>query len=147
MAFVTLNDSSGDCSLTLFPIKYRQYGKLLEKGELLYVEGKVESSRDETKQLIVSSLEDIKVLAELAEIARIFIRIPTGKMDSELLQELNQIFKKHRGSIPVILFYEETKKKLALNETEWVDGTQALKLALEKIMGVENVVIQKKTIF
>lgn len=39
------------------------------------------------------------------------------------------------------------KKKLALNETEWVDGTQALKLALEKIMGVENVVIQKKTIF
>ncbi|WP_414838480.1 DNA polymerase III subunit alpha [Carnobacterium sp. TMP28] len=147
MAFVTLNDSSGDCSLTLFPIKYRQYGKLLEKGELLYVEGKVESSRDETKQLIVSSLEDVKVLVELAKIERVFIRIPAEKKDTKSLQELNQILKKHRGSIPVILFYEETKKKLVLNETEWVDGTQALKLALEKIIGVENVVIQKDSTF
>lgn len=112
MAFVTLNDSSGDCSLTLFPIKYRQYGNLLEKGELLYVEGKIEQNREDQKQMIVSSLEDIKVLAEIEKIGRIFIRIPTEKNDGKSLQELKKIIKKHHGSIPVILFYEKTKKKI-----------------------------------
>ena len=144
MAFVAVNDASGDCSLTLFPIKYRQYGKMLEKSELIYVEGKVEKSRDQTKQMIVSSLEDIHVLTEIEKIDRIFIRIPSEKDDGESLQELNQLLKKHRGTIPVILYYEKTKKKLALNETEWVDGTQNLKNALEKVMGVGNIVIRKK---
>lgn len=146
MAFVTVSDSSGDCSLTLFPVKYRQYGKLLEKGELIYVEGKIESSRDDMKQMIVSLVEDIQVLVEIEKIARIFIRIPTEKNDSESLQELNQIIKQHGGSIPVILYYEKTKKKFALNESQWVDGTETLKKALEKVIGVENVVIQNKEI-
>ena len=92
MAFVAVNDASGDCSLTLFPIKYRQYGKMLEKSELIYVEGKVEKSRDQTKQMIVSSLEDIHVLAEIEKIDRIFIRIPSEKDDGESLQELTEFF-------------------------------------------------------
>lgn len=144
MAFITLNDSSGDCSLTLFPIKYRQYGKLLEKGQIIYVEGKVESSRDEMKQVIVSSVEDIKILSEIAKIGRLFIRIPSKKNDSESLQKLNDLLKKHRGTIPVILYYEETKKKLVLNESEWIDGSPILRLALEKVMGTGNVVMQEK---
>lgn len=144
MVFVTLNDASGDCSLTLFPIKYRQYGKMLEKNAIIYVEGKVEKNRDQTKQMIVSSLVDVNVLAEIEKIDRIFIRIPSEKDDVESLQELNQLLKEHRGTIPVILYYEKTKKKLVLNEINWVDGTQNLKNALEKVMGAGNIVIQKK---
>lgn len=36
------------------------------------------------------------------------------------------------------------KKKLVLNEINWVNGTQNLKSALKKVMGAGNIVIQKK---
>lgn len=45
---------------------------------------------------------------------------------------------------PLFYFMKRQKKKFALNESEWVDGTEKLKVALEKIIGKENVVIQKK---
>ncbi len=144
MAFVTLNDSSGDCSLTLFPVKYRQYSRLLEKGEILYVEGKVENNRDQMKQVLVDQMEDVKVLHQTLNSDKCFIRIPADKSDAQTLQELKEVLKTYAGNIPVILFYASTNKKMVLNQTEWVDGTEKLQKALEEIIGSGNIVFQKK---
>lgn len=144
MAFVTLNDSSGDCSLTLFPVKYRQYSRLLEKGEILYVEGKVENNRDQMKQVLVDQMEDVKVLHQTLNSDKCFIRIPADKSDAQTLQELKEVLKTYVGNIPVILFYASTNKKMVLNQSEWVDGTEKLQKALEEIIGSGNIVFQKK---
>ena len=59
MAFVTISDTSGDCSLTLFPTKYRQFIELLTDKTVLYVEGKVESKREGIPQIIVNQMDDV----------------------------------------------------------------------------------------
>ncbi|MEG0474195.1 MAG: DNA polymerase III subunit alpha [Carnobacterium sp.] len=143
MAFVTLNDASGDCSLTLFPPKYRQYSRLLEKGEILYVEGKVEANRDQTPQMIVNRLENVEQLNQDQSPDRCFIRISSEKNNIQILSEMKETLKQHSGNIPVILYYEATNKKMVLDETEWVDGSEMLQEVLKKIMGSKNVVIQK----
>lgn len=56
---------------------------------------------------------------------------------------MKETLKQHSGNIPVILYYEATNKKMVLDETEWVDGSEMLQEVLKKIMGSKNVVIQK----
>lgn len=143
MAFAVISDSSGDCSLTLFPVKYRQYARLLEKGRMIYVEGKVEERREEEKQLIVNQIQDVKELSQSSSPDKCFIRIPSEHMHSAVLSKIEETLRQYSGNIPVILYYAESNKKVVLNETDWVDGSSELQKRLEELIGGGNIVIQK----
>lgn len=79
MAFVVINDQSGECSITLFPKTYRQYAKYLEKNNILYIEGKAEEGLQEEKQLIVNKIEDASELSKKSSFDKLFIRVQTDK--------------------------------------------------------------------
>ena len=65
-------------------------------------------------------------------------------MDSpEILKKMNQMLQEEHGNIPVILYYVATNKKMVLNESEWVNGSEELILKLEELVGKGNVVLQK----
>ena len=58
MAFVTIFDETGDLEITVFPEKYKAYDQLLNKNDIIIVEGKV-INRNNTKVLNVEKLERI----------------------------------------------------------------------------------------
>ncbi|MEG2645165.1 MAG: hypothetical protein RR965_08250, partial [Enterococcus sp.] len=61
----------------------------------------------------------------------------------EILKKMNQLLQEEHGNIPVILYYVATNKKMVLNESEWVNGSEELILKLEELVGKGNVVLQK----
>ena len=145
MAFVVVNDQSGECSITLFPKTYRQYAKYLEKNNVLYIEGKAEEGLQEEKQLIVNKIEDASDLSKKSSFDKLFIRVQTDKEETETLTEMHHILKAEAGNVPVILFYVESNKKIVLNDTEWVTISEGLLSRLEELLGKQNIVWQKGT--
>ncbi len=143
MAFVQVNDQSAECSITLFPQKLRQFGRLIEKNKIIYIEGKVEEGQQEEKQILVNQILDAVVLGSESSKDKCFIRIQSELDSPEILKKMNQLLQEEHGNIPVILYYVATNKKMVLNESEWVNGSEELILKLEELVGKGNVVLQK----
>lgn len=142
MAFVTISDTSGDCSLTLFPTKYRQFIELLTDKTVLYVEGKVESKREGIPQIIVQQMDDIELIMSSQTNKKCFIRIQEEQNNNETLAAIKKIMMKSKGNIPVVLYYVQTNKKIGLAEESWINDTPELIEELENLLGKENVVLK-----
>lgn len=143
MAFVQVNDQSGECSLTLFPQKLRQYGRLIEKNKILYIEGKVEEGQQEEKQVLINHIADATLLGQESSKDKCFIRIQPELDAPDKLKEMNQMMQNYAGNVPVILFYVKTNRKIVVNESGWVDGSAEFVTELEKLLGKGNIIIQK----
>ncbi|WP_035053234.1 DNA polymerase III subunit alpha [Carnobacterium pleistocenium] len=142
MAFVTISDTSGECSLTLFPTKYRQFIDLLTNGTILYVTGKVESKQDGPPQMIVNQMDDANQIADNHTTKKCFIRIQVEQNNNQILGQMKNLIIKSKGNIPVVLFYMQTNKKIVLAEENWIDDTPELLEQLKALLGKDNVVIK-----
>lgn len=143
MAFVQVNDQSGECSLTLFPQKLRQYGRLIEKNKILFIDGKVEEGQQEEKQVLINFLADASELAQESSKDKCFIRIQSEMETPENLAEMHQIMQQFPGNTPVILYYVQTNRKIVVNESGWINGSPECLLALEELLGNGNIILQK----
>ncbi|WP_034536526.1 DNA polymerase III subunit alpha [Carnobacterium inhibens] len=142
MAFVTISDTSGDCSLTLFPTKYRQFIELLTDKTVLYVEGKVESKREGIPQIIVNQMDDVEKIAGNQTDKKCFIRIQEEQNNNETLEKMKNVMMRSKGNIPVVLYYVQSNKKIGLAEESWINDTPELIEELENLLGKENIVIK-----
>lgn len=142
MAFVTISDTSGDCSLTLFPTKYRQFIELLTDKTVLYVEGKVESKREGIPQIIVNQMDDVEKITGSQTDKKCFIRIQEEQNNNETLEKMKNVMMRSKGNIPVVLYYVQSNKKIGLAEESWINDTPELIEELENLLGKENIVIK-----
>lgn len=142
MAFVTISDTSGECSLTLFPTKYRQFIDLLMNETILYVTGKVDSKREGSPQMIVNQMEDADKVANSYATKKCFIRIQEEQNTNETLEQMRKLMVNAKGNIPVVLYYAQTNKKIVLGEENWIQDTPELLEQLERLLGKDNIVIK-----
>jgi DNA polymerase-3 subunit alpha len=142
MAFLEGTDASKEVSITVFPILYRQVRGDVAENAVLYVEGKVEVSRYNGEiQLIADKIELAeKAQAQLTD-QTCFLKI-TPAVEKDHLQELSQLLRKHKGQIPVVLFYERNGKKVLLTEENWVKKDEEIESRLGSLLGTENVIFK-----
>lgn len=143
MAFLTGNDQSGEISLTIFPQPYRRLRNELELEKVYYVQGKVERSRyDQALQLLVEEL----VLAQTAEDAisdrTLYLRVQAEQDSPEIQQGIAERLQLAPGKVPVVIYYEKSKRKIVLDKKFWVGVNDTLLNALSDILGEQNVVIR-----
>lgn len=142
MAFVIISDTSGDISLTLFPKVYRKYIHSIEKNNVLYVEGKAEARAGQGLQILVHQIQEAEKLEESRETKKCFIRIEETNDDHSILNRLKEHLVHYQGTIPVILYYVKTNKKLVLQEEFWVKNSPELVKAVDELLGKGNLVIK-----
>lgn len=99
MAFLSLQDTSGQMEAVIFPKSYEQYKNLLVENSALYFEGKV-SQRDEEKSILIDLVS--ATLPETTKTYDFIIEVPVGTSQTQLMN-LNQLLKQnpngHRGLI------------------------------------------------
>ena len=58
------------------------------------------------------------------------------------MKQLQVIFQKHPGYIPVVMYHEKTQRKVVLSDAYWVDDSKSIKgnlfICLAKIMWFSN---------
>ncbi|MBA4495273.1 DNA polymerase III subunit alpha [Paenactinomyces guangxiensis] len=123
MAFVMVEDPGSQLEVIVFPRVFQQARTLLQTDCMLWIKGTV-NTHEEGPKLIANFIRDLSALPKRPEVkiekqpsplrSAAYIRIAPGHEQPETLVALKKVLLSHRGSTPVHLFYERSKKVLAL---------------------------------
>ncbi|MCP4694709.1 MAG: DNA polymerase III subunit alpha, partial [Desulfobacterales bacterium] len=108
MAFVLIEDMNGAVEAVVFPEAYAQAQDLLAIDEAVLVQGQVQ--RDEKAVKIIADVVVAMDKAEETWTASIRLNIDVNRADRSLLEQLKEALKRHPGSCPVYLHFQDPKK-------------------------------------
>lgn len=144
MAVVTLEDNSGRLDITVFSEAYNTYRNLLNKDQLLIVEGEV--SIDEysgNTRLLARRILDITQARETFARYLLF-KVDENIANEMLFQQLQQSLTPFRpGPLPVFIEYQrsDSTAKLALGEEWCVHPRDELLQTVQEILGENTIEI------
>lgn len=134
MAFVNLEDLTGNCEVVVFPEVCRRYNKALDPRVPLLVKGRVNNNGEEAKVLA----EEIMPLDNID--CQLWLRFNDG--DAEALKQLEGILNRYPGNTPVYLFNPDNKKISQLENGLRVNLNTELKTALTRLLTIDNIKIR-----
>ncbi|SDN55521.1 DNA polymerase III subunit alpha [Alkalicoccus daliensis] len=144
MAFLHIEDESGETSVTVFPKAYKQYQLLFGKNEKVFIEGTIEEYEGERK-VILNKCTTIQHLLEKEEQQQeetLYLYI-TVINERERLAELKNLLENTPGTVPVVLKYESSDKIVRLSEMWNVAVTEGFLNKLQAILGKNHVYLKK----
>lgn len=131
MAFITLEDLTGNCEVVVFPEVYRRCGKLLNANQPLLFRGRINNNGEEAKILA----EEIVTLESIE--GKVWLRFDS--QDQLTFAKVEDILKQYPGNTPVYLVHPATREKIELENGLWVALSVDLKRRLTELLGQENV--------
>lgn len=150
MAFLTLEDLTGQIECLLFPAIYEKYGHTIKQDEPVILEGKLSVREDEETKLLVDSILPLKREApddpnlsdaERAKTANVKVYVRLKRSD---FPECERILHKLPGNIPVYLNLPEENITLLAPRDWWCeDGDDAYANLLD-ILPKENIKVVRK---
>ncbi|MBY0124068.1 DNA polymerase III subunit alpha [Bacillus sp. S/N-304-OC-R1] len=144
MAFLTISDQTDEIEAVAFPDIYSKFSALLNQGNILLLEGKMEEKQGK-RQFIIQVCEDIHNAIEKEEKRDpvLYLKVTADKEKPEILYQLKKIFNQNEGKVQIVLFYEATKKRIRLGEEDLVNPTEDFIRKLKEILGESNVILKK----
>jgi len=106
MAFVTLEDMSGQVEVIVFPEAYRAGQELLVKDQALLVEGEVtvdEKASGIARKIIAGRIAALDQAAEAMPVRQILLHLSGGRQSEETLLQVKGLLERHAGEVPVFL--------------------------------------------
>ena len=143
MAYVTLEDNTGDMELLCFSRVLGQYGSALAENSAVLVHGKISVRDEKAPQLMVDSAVPLDNLPEAApvtvsaprqEIKTLYLRLPTQNSRED--RKTRAILQMFPGSVQTVLFYADTRQRAGIGCMMDPMMLEELKL----VLGQENVV-------
>ena len=156
MAYVTLEDLSGEIEVLVFPRTLEKYRALLEDDALLLIKGRIDYQEENAKFFA----EEIRPLIETGEktaIAKpadaqqtqpqggikVYLRLQGEKTANAFMDQLLPILQHYPGNNSVYFYYPEKKKMLLADKRYWVEDAPDLYVALAQLLGSENISIKE----
>ncbi|MDP2649691.1 MAG: OB-fold nucleic acid binding domain-containing protein, partial [bacterium] len=118
MAFVKVEDGTGNIDLVVFPKLYLQTKKYWIGQNAILVSGKLDSRNDETT-LLVEAIDTNESIQSTND--DLYIKIPS-KATAETLKKLRNLLLSHLGNQNITLVFEKSKKRIRLPiKISWSD--------------------------
>ena len=137
MAFLRLEDNYGTCELVAFPQILRNFSKLLEKGNIVIIDGSL-NLRDEKEPAVV--IDGVRDAENAKPVQKVYIRV--YEQDEDKIPLVTPILKKYRGASPVVMYYMRDKTTRTARDGLWVDINTPVMAELADIFGKDNVKIK-----
>ena len=144
MAFFTIDDLSGSCECLMFGSSFEKFGQHLHSEAAVMVLGQPESSGDAVKLQIE---EVIPIEACLDRFTKYFkIIIDKEHHPVNVLQSIQKIAQKHRGSVPIVV---EVLNPVSLSDVYMLKNlrvklTNELFKEMTKLLGENSIVLMPK---
>lgn len=141
MAFLQVNDETGNAEVIVFPNVYQLVREKLREESFLLVKGKFELQDNESVKLIANQ---VYFLQELEPYLRqiVILKIePQFQKHSQLIQ-LQQLLKKHPGDVSVQLYYESNKQIRKLSKQYSISASEDCLNDIKRLIGENNVFIR-----
>lgn len=141
MAFITLNDSSGELDAVIFPSVYREENLWLEEEKMVEIQGNIDERQMKT-QLIVNNIKPFEEEQFNIQKNRLFIKLDDSIVEIEALKKLKEIVRIYKGNTTIIIHNAETKETYQLQNEYKIEVTDESLNALIHIFG-EGCVVYK----
>ena len=129
MAFLLLEDMTGQVEVVVFPRTYGRVAAALEGvSPVVLVTGKLQLRDDEPKVIA----EEIRALTQQGS-TKVYLRVPEN--DSRLLGRLRAALQLCHGPAPVYLCFAKPKKTLLTHSEYWVDPGEEMVGMIEDVLG------------
>ncbi|MCH5192384.1 MAG: DNA polymerase III subunit alpha [Oscillospiraceae bacterium] len=139
MAFVTLEDMTGEVEGLVFADTFAESRHLLVKGKAVQVCARL-SGRDDVPKVILNRITDAEAFVRGCNNKTLYIRCASS--DKDTIQSAVDICKKYPGSTGVIFYFEDMKKKLAPKSIPGVKLCRELADELYTAAGELNVALK-----
>lgn len=144
MCYAELEDLTGTVDVIVFPKQMRQNGEIIYEGSLCEISGRLDISDDLRVKIIMDGaapLAETKYGGEFKDedkhCEKIYIRI--SKRMKKTFDPSMLFFGEGEKSVPVYIFYEDTRETLLAPKKYWCDGSKKALEKLEETFGNENV--------
>jgi len=166
MAFVTVEDLTGQAELIVFPNIYERCKMNIIEDAPLLVTGKLSFREDEEPKILCDDVlplehgmdaptprprfSDNRPKAPAPRPVSESLKAPVGKKlyikfelgKDYLLERIKSVLGAHKGDTPVCIFIEETAQKAIASKELWVSESDALLQELSAILGEKNIVLK-----
>ncbi len=139
MAFITLEDMTGSIEVVIFPKVFDNFKDYLISENIVVIDGRASIS-DNKINIISDSITPYEALEEVDKTLWIKIPINSGKGPSDIMD----ITKKYPGYSNIIIYVEESKKKLRSSSGNRVKITPELLSELEHLLGDGTTAVRRK---
>ncbi len=150
MAYIRLEDLYGSIEMVAFPKLFAQYEELLQIGQVVLVQGRLDIQEDKEPKLLGERVETVpKTAPKSAESAYkspkaassakagVYLRLPTN--NGEAYAHAEALCQAHPGHLPVYIRFADSGKLVRTPQAWWVTPTDDLLDTLKQTLGAENV--------
>jgi DNA polymerase-3 subunit alpha len=141
MAFAQIEEGGVQVEVVLFPRVLERYRASVRLDLPVLVTGRVNHHENGVK-ILADRVEELEALAQRPYAAkqtddrRAYVRIPADREEKKSLEALKRVLLAHRGEVPVYLYYERTRKVLALPTDKFgIEPTGECRAQIEAILG------------
>ncbi len=138
MAFVTLEDMLGSIEVIVFPDVYGRYTEYLKEDNIILLTGKATISEDQPSKVICESITPYDKI----ENSEKTLWLKLSKDSNTTTEDIMNILRDHKGNSRVIVYVEETKKKLYAGADNYVKIDDMLVDRLTEMLGDGCVVVK-----
>lgn len=137
MAFITLEDLTGNIECLVFPKTYDKLMNLLQVDEMVVIEGRLSLKEDELPKIICENIYSL----EKVDNEKIYIAIEDYGDIYALKNSLKNIAEDYSGMNPIFVYTRKDKKSYRLSKEYWLDLGKISIKDLKDIFGDKNVKI------
>lgn len=152
MAFVMMEDMIGSMEIVVFPDAYARCRSVLQEGSAVLVHGQIRYNEEMNVSIIANQIELLaNVRKRRAPQVRekrgtyfaarkhvLKIRLP-DYAERGVMRDIKPVLRAHRGSTPVVVYFEKEQKKYEAAQSLWVAVNDGLVNQLKGILGEDSV--------
>lgn len=144
MKYIVLEDLTASIECIVFPSGVRQYDDLLKKDTKVFIHGDLDITDDNPPKVRVHSVQKLSepTKARKRTDSRLYVRMKSG--DKQGINILKQILAGAKGSMDVVVYYEDTKQQILAPDNMKVNQNDERIETLKGIFGSDNVKIVSK---
>lgn len=141
MAFLTLEDLSGDIEVIVFPKTLEKVKSLCVTDSLVIIKGRMSIKEDEAPKLICESIEPL----EKIDNSKLYLRLDNEAKAKEFNYKLKVLLTdEQKGDVPVYFYAAKENRKFRAPRDRWVSLESDIKDILSQMIGEENVRVVEK---
>ncbi len=143
IAYTTIEDTTGTIDIIVFSATLAGYRPIMTPGNVVIINGKVSEREDRDPELVCESVESVPESAQNTEqVATLYLKLQS--LNSNQFSKVCDVLSKHSGNSDVIIFCEDTNKRIMAPDRLKIEPTKALCDSLSKILGENNVKLVAK---
>ena len=144
MAFIDMEDLYGNVEVIVFPNVYERYLQLIKEDAIVVIKGNINFKEEEAPKLLaelIMGAESLDLLEEGGKslISHVKIRIPSGYDEAVMLEKIKEAILEHQGDVPVLIFFEESGKKIKTSRELRANPCDSFKSKIGSLLGMENI--------